>query len=346
MRSSLRRTSKKFGIDQEKAIRDYSKGMKTKLNIAAALSHDAELLLLDEPTSGLDPVVRDEVLDLLYDFMQDENHAILLSSHITSDLDKIADEITFIHKGEVLLSEPRDELLDTCGILRCTADQLDALDPSAVRAKRVGTFGCEALGKTRRRTGELVGRAGQHRTDYAVPDERGESGMKAMLYADWMNLRRSMKAIMIATVVIALASIVSGNGLSFVPAMLCMLSLMVPATLMSSDYAYGWDKLSLSLPVSRRDVVSSKFAISLLVNLTVAALGMICIAGMNAFGGDAMAEDMMGMLACEAVGLALMGIEFVLVLRFGPERGRYFLIAVVWVPIIVLTVVKKASGIQ
>ena len=136
---------KRFGIDKEKAIKDYSKGMKTKLNIAAALSHDAELLLLDEPTSGLDPVVRDEVLDLLYDFMQDENHAILLSSHITRDLDKIADEITFIHKGEVLLSEPRDELLDTCGILRCTADQLDALDPSAVRAKRVGAFGCEAL---------------------------------------------------------------------------------------------------------------------------------------------------------------------------------------------------------
>ena len=120
-----------------------------------------------------------------------------------------------------------------------------------------------------------------------------------------------------------------------------MLSLMVPATLMSSDYAYGWDKLSLSLPVSRRDVVSSKFAISLLVNLTVVALGMICIAGMNAFGGDAMAEDMMGMLACEAVGLTLMGIEIVLVLRFGPERGRYFLIGVVWVPILLLTVVKK-----
>lgn len=139
----------KFGMDMKmdmgKAIKDYSKGMKTKLNIAAALSHNAELLLLDEPTSGLDPVVRDEVLDLLYDFMQDETHAILLSSHITSDLDKIADEITFIHKGEVLLSEPRDELLDTYGILRCTADQLNALDPSAVRAKRVGTFGCEAL---------------------------------------------------------------------------------------------------------------------------------------------------------------------------------------------------------
>ena len=135
----------RFGIDKEKAIKDYSKGMKTKLVIAAALSHHAELLLLDEPTSGLDPVVRDEVLDLLYDFMQDDTHAILLSSHITSDLDKIADEITFIHKGEVLLSEPRDELLDTCGVLHCTVEQLEALEPSVVRAKRVGAFGCEAL---------------------------------------------------------------------------------------------------------------------------------------------------------------------------------------------------------
>ena len=122
-----------------------SGGEKKRAALALAFTLAPQLLLLDEPTSGLDPVVRDEVLDLLYDFMQDENHAILLSSHITSDLDKIADEITFIHKGEVLLSEPRDELLDTCGILRCTADQLDALDPSAVRAKRVGAFGCEAL---------------------------------------------------------------------------------------------------------------------------------------------------------------------------------------------------------
>ena len=165
--------------------------------------------------------------------------------------------------------------------------------------------------------------------------------MKAMLYADWMNLRRSMKALLVVVVVMVLAAATTGNGLSFVPAMLCMLSLMVPATLMSSDHAYGWDKLSLSLPISRRDVVSSKFVVSLLVNLAVAALGIICIAGMNAFAGDAMAEDMMGMLACEAVGLALMGIELVLILRFGPERGRYFLSAVVWVPIILLTVVKK-----
>ena len=136
---------RRFGIDENKKIKDYSKGMRMKISIAAALSHGAELLLMDEPTSGLDPVVRDEVLDLFYDFMQDEGHAILLSSHITSDLDKIADCITFIHGGRVALSEPRDELLDTYGVLRCTADQLAALEPQAVRAKRMGAFGCEAL---------------------------------------------------------------------------------------------------------------------------------------------------------------------------------------------------------
>ena len=136
---------KRFGIDERKKIKNYSKGMRMKISIASALSHGAELLIMDEPTSGLDPVVRDEVLDLFYDFMQDERHAILLSSHITSDLDKIADCVTFIHAGRIVLSEPRDELLDTYGVLRCTADQLASLDPAAVRAKRIGVFGCEAL---------------------------------------------------------------------------------------------------------------------------------------------------------------------------------------------------------
>lgn len=139
------RFMERFGIDRNKKIKDYSKGMRMKVSIAAALSHGAELLIMDEPTSGLDPVVRDEVLDLFYDFMQEDSHAILLSSHITSDLDKIADHITFIHQGRVLLSEPRDELLDTFGVLRCTAEQLSALEPSAMRAKRIGAFGCEAL---------------------------------------------------------------------------------------------------------------------------------------------------------------------------------------------------------
>ncbi len=135
---------RKFGIDEHKKIKEYSKGMRVKAGIAAALSHGAELLILDEPTSGLDPVVRDEVLDMFYEFMHDEA-AILMSSHITSDLDKIADYIAFIHQGRILFCEPRDELLDTYGVLKCTSEQLAALEPSAVRATRRGTFGNEAL---------------------------------------------------------------------------------------------------------------------------------------------------------------------------------------------------------
>lgn len=137
----------RFELPRKKPVKAFSRGMRMKLSIAAALSHGAELLILDEATSGLDPVVRDEVLDLLYDFMQDESHAVLLSSHITSDLDKIADNITFIHHGRVLLSEGRDELIDRHGVLRCTEEQLNALDPDAVRAVRKGAFGCEALVK-------------------------------------------------------------------------------------------------------------------------------------------------------------------------------------------------------
>lgn len=138
---------KRFGIDQRKKIKEYSKGMRMKTAIAVALSHHAELLLLDEPTSGLDPIVRDEVLDLFYEFMQDETHAILLSSHITSDLDKIADYITFIHAGKVLLSEQHDELVDNYGILHCTQTQFDALNREAIRAARKTAFDWEVLAR-------------------------------------------------------------------------------------------------------------------------------------------------------------------------------------------------------
>ena len=135
----------RFNLAPKKKVSELSRGMGMKLTLAFALSHNPELLVLDEATAGLDPIARDEVLDLLYDFMQDETHAILLSSHITSDLDKIADSVTFVHRGRVLLSGERDELLDRHGILRCTAEQLKALDPAAVRAVKTGAFGCEAL---------------------------------------------------------------------------------------------------------------------------------------------------------------------------------------------------------
>ena len=127
---------KKFSLPVGKPIKQFSKGMKMKLAIAVALSHNSKLLILDEATSGLDPVVRDDILDMLLDFVQDESHSILVSSHITSDLEKIADYIVFLHEGKVVFSKPKDELTEQYGIIKCGSAQFDALDKSEIIAYR------------------------------------------------------------------------------------------------------------------------------------------------------------------------------------------------------------------
>ena len=141
----------RFGLDAEKKVKDLSRGMRMKLSIAVALAHRPELLILDEPTAGLDPVVRDEVLEIFQDFMQDENHAILFSSHITSDIDKIADSITFIHEGCILFSVSTDTLLGEAGILKCSVEEAEALDAKREGLLRIrkNQFGCEVLIKNK-----------------------------------------------------------------------------------------------------------------------------------------------------------------------------------------------------
>ncbi|MCI8537158.1 MAG: ABC transporter ATP-binding protein [Oscillospiraceae bacterium] len=136
---------RQFGLPEKKTIKEYSRGMKMKLSLAAALAHRPRLLILDEATSGLDPVVRDEILDEFLSFIQDEDHGILLSSHITSDLEKAADYITYIHRGRVTLSGAKDELLEQYGRLVCRASDLEKLDKSLVVGVRKSQFGCEAL---------------------------------------------------------------------------------------------------------------------------------------------------------------------------------------------------------
>ena len=113
----------RFQIPENKKIKEFSKGMKMKYSIAVAFSHHVKLLILDEATSGLDPIMRDEVLDMLLEFIQDEDHAVLVSSHITSDLEKVADYIVFLHRGKIIFSSPKDDLLENYGIIKCGADQ-------------------------------------------------------------------------------------------------------------------------------------------------------------------------------------------------------------------------------
>ena len=138
---------RRFDLPENKRYGDYSTGMKMKQCLAVAFSHHPKLLLLDEATNGLDPVVRDELIDLLLDFVRDENHAILISSHIVSDLEKLCDTIAFLHKGKLLLCEDKDTLRDEYALWHGTAGQLEELDRNAVVSHRVTAYGAEALVK-------------------------------------------------------------------------------------------------------------------------------------------------------------------------------------------------------
>ena len=138
-----------FHLPPKKSIKELSRGMRMKLSLATALAHDPELLILDEATAGLDPVVRGELLDLLLDFIQDEQHSVLMSSHITSDLEQVADAIAYLHHGQLLFCENKDDLLQEYGLLRCAETDLARLPEGCAVYTRRGAFGCETLVKDR-----------------------------------------------------------------------------------------------------------------------------------------------------------------------------------------------------
>ena len=135
----------KLSLPENKPFKDFSRGMKMKLGIAIALSHHAKLLILDEATSGLDPVVRDEVVEMFSEFTRDEDHSILISSHIVSDLEKLCDYIAFLKKGKLVLWEEKDILLERYGLAHCTEAQFRNLPPSCICQHKRTPYGVELL---------------------------------------------------------------------------------------------------------------------------------------------------------------------------------------------------------
>lgn len=141
------RLLKRFELPEKKKISTFSRGMKMKLSLILALSHKAELLILDEATSGLDPVARDDILDILLEFIQDENKSIMISSHILSDLEKIADEIAFLHRGKLIFVENKDKLKEDYGLVSLSKEEFESLDKNSIIAVRNHKFGKECLVK-------------------------------------------------------------------------------------------------------------------------------------------------------------------------------------------------------
>ena len=145
-----------FGLDDGQKISEYSRGMRMKLSLATALAHNPDLLVLDEATAGLDPVVRSEILDLFLEFIQDERHSILMSSHITSDLEQVADSIAYLHHGQLLFHEDKDVLLQEYGLLRSPRQVLETLPAGCVIFTKENAFGCESLVKGREEVRRLL----------------------------------------------------------------------------------------------------------------------------------------------------------------------------------------------
>lgn len=140
----------RFHLPVKKKLGEFSKGMKMKFQIATALSHNASLLIMDEATAGLDPVVRSEMLDVFMEFMQDETHSILMSSHITSDLERIADKLTFIHNGKIILSGYKDEIIENHGIIQCSLDEIKEIDDEDIISIRTNKYAASIMVKNRR----------------------------------------------------------------------------------------------------------------------------------------------------------------------------------------------------
>lgn len=134
-----------FKLPSNKKVKELSKGMRKKLEIATSLAHHPKLLILDEPTSGLDPVIRDDILEIFLNFIKDEEHTILLSTHITSDLEHIADEIIFIDNGQIILNDSKDELLDNYGILKCDIDSFSKISKEDIISYKKNKYNYEIL---------------------------------------------------------------------------------------------------------------------------------------------------------------------------------------------------------
>ena len=280
---------RRFDLPENKKYGDYSTGMKMKQCLAVAFSHHPKLLLLDEATSGLDPVVRDELIDLLLDFVRDENHAILISSHIVSDLEKLCDTIAFLHKGKLLLCEDKDTLREEYALWHGTAGQLEELDKNAIVSRRVTAYGAEALVKR-----ELVP-AGSTLTPVSIEE-------LFVLLVIWVFSTSSAYVFPVSYAAVFLG--------------------ILPINLLAYDQSVGWVEYGRTFPVSKKTLVAEKYLIGLFCAAAAVVIGGLFVTVIPLRTGTAPDKDVLSLLAGSVCAILLInGISLPLLYRFGAEKA-------------------------
>ena len=299
-----------------------------KLSLACALSHGARLLILDEATAGLDPMARDEVLDLLREFVADDGHGVLMSSHITSDLERIADRVVCIDDGRIVFDKPKDEITDTMGVARCRARDIDAIlgaDVFGGTAPRIlrHEYGIRSGGagsvRVRRGVPRHPLRPHDHRRLSAFHDQGGLTMIRAW-HLDLMMIRQRMLLNLPISLVLCLwLGLQTQSPATVVAAALFMTYPMVGMQLGQYDELKGWKSYRMTLPLSRRDIVAGRYLT--LLTLVIASLLTAAVAvGLNigiaavAPGLGGPAGMMAAMFSADAVHAALLvGLAFLLV---------------------------------
>ena len=335
----------RFKIPLNKQIKEFSTGMKAKLNVLLALSHDSRLLILDEPTAGLDVVAREEILDLLREYMEIPGRSIVISSHISGDLEHFCDDLYMIHEGKIVLHEETDRILEEYGFLKVSEQEYEALDKEYLLRVRKESFGYSCL--TNQKNYYLENYPGIIVEKGSVDEVismlvKGRTVMRGLLMKDLELIKINMKMYLAVFLIGIIYLVAQENGSTFFVAYAIFVSIGVSVGTISYDGYHHGMKFLMTLPVTKKQYVQSKYLLSfgfaVLVSVISLLLGMIRIQ----ISGKQEAEDLLISAGTALVISCIILCGMIpLRLKYEAEKSRIVMVAAVAVIFLVAAVCKE-----